>query len=475
MHDPNEQHDESAPENSNTIGVASMIESGDLAEAQMILGSRTGVKAAGIIRPGIKVPLSSCSPAQKAKYEELLEAGATFDEIDKALMALGKSTKSCLRPSNADHFTVREQDFRNPADADRLMKQYADPDGKLRSFPVWFTKGELSLAIPHNFRGFGTGGFVKFSSFYQGSDLRCRYVPASVQNPGRDDYQERPCPGLTDPEECADYKAKRCRFGGLYRCNVPGVSGIGEVIIPTNSWYGLGEAVSNLRRVRDVFGRFHGLHEKKPFLRVAKVQVKVRHEGKAGTQWVITVEPTVDMLELQAANDPEEVAARARSAMAMLRGPAPAPAAPRSQPAPAAAGPAPASQEADGLAFLEESHQESLREAAAANASRGPAPGEVTPEVEAAIAALKGLCAHAKVNIPWEHVAAWIVHEWGVTVPEVATVEQLRAAYGAIRTKVTADREEFVAYVADCHREANAPAQGDLFDDDMPEWGGEEG
>lgn len=454
----------------NTNGVASVLENGDLSEVQMILGSRTSVKPAGVIRPGIKCPLASCSPQQRAKYEEMLEDNASFDAIDQALLAMepkGSNKRTCLRPSNADHFTVRSADFRSPGDAERILRAYADPDGKVRRFPVWFAKGELPLVIPHNFRGFGTGGFVKFSSFYRGADLLCRYVPATVQNPGRDDYQERPCPGLTDPEECPDYKAKRCRFGGLYRCNVPVVSGIGEIIIPTNSWNGLAEAVGNLRRVREVFGRFHGLHNRAPFLQVAKVKTKVRHEGKLSEQWIITVEPTVPMLELAAANDPEEVAARARAAVAALRGPAPA--APRQAPPPATEPTAPAEEPEDLLA---DAHAAAMAEAESVLGPAAPAAGEVTPEVEQAVAAIKTRCEGPKVGLQWEHVAAWICREWKVVRPEAASLQQLREVFAEIQKRL-ADRAEFTATIADCFRMSQPAPELDSDDgfdpnDDVP-------
>lgn len=467
---PHREEETPPPEQSNTIGVATVLESGDLGEVQMILGDRHRVRPAGIVRPGIKVPTAGCSKEQLAKYEAMLAAGASFDAIDQELISMaGKTAKrSYLRPSNADHFTVRAEDFRNPADAQRLLDLYADEaDGKIRAFPVWFPKGEIAQCIPHNFRGFVGGGVIRYASFY-GEDgaLRCRWIDGDAwaklqkenRGPKRDDYAERHCPGLEEPEKCPDYKAKRCRFGGLYRCNVPGVSGIGEVIIPTNSWYGLGDAVANLRRVREVFGRIHGLFHGKPFLEVRKVQEEVRHEGQRGTQWIITVVPCVDMMELAAANEPGAIAGRALEALSMLSGPAPKPrpAVPRAPATPSP--PGPTLPEESSSAVLDAAHEAAMAEAEGA---LGPVAGEISPEVEAAVGKLRADCEAA--GMAWEHVVSWMAEGFRLRAPEVATLDQLGKVRAEIRKRWGEDRAEFLAEMADLHRthrEAEAPFGG---------------
>jgi hypothetical protein len=468
------------PEQSHTIGVATVLESGDLGDVQMILGDRRQVRPAGIIRPGIKVPTGACSKEQIAKYEAMLAEGASFDTIDQALISMaGKTAKrSYLRPSNADHFTVRAEDFRNPADAQRLLDLYADPaDGKLRAFPVWFPQGGIAQCIPHNFRGFVGGGIIRYASYYApDGELRCRWIDADAwakiqkesRGPKRADYAERHCPGdrnkENDPDLCPDYKAKRCRFGGLYRCNVPGVSGIGEVIIPTNSWYGLGDAVANLYRVQDVFGRIHGLFHGQPFLEARKVQEEVSHEGQRGLQWIITVMPSVDMMELAAANEPGQVAARARAALTMLGGPpthhhgdhGAKPGRPPPDPAPIRPAPAPPVATEDDL---ERAHQEAMAEGERVT---GPAAGEIAPEVEAAAAKLRADCEAA--GMPWDHISAWLAEGWGVRTPEVATLSQLGQVRSEIRKRWNGDRQAFLDEIADMFRTqlaAEVPFQGD--------------
>lgn len=424
--------EEELSESSNTIGVNSVLDAGDLAEVRMILGDRDRVKHAGVIRPGIKIPLQSCTKEQIATYHEMLDAGAGFGVIDKKLVEMrpkntqGRDARSWLRPANADHFTIRPEDFRRPGDAERLVRDYQDADGKVRRLPVWFALGEIHRVIPHNYRGFSGGGIVRFSSSYApDGNLRCRYLPQGAKVPGKDAYQERACPGLDDPQKCEDYKAKRCAFGGLIRCNVPGVSGVGEVIVPTQSWNGLGESIANLRRVRDVFGRFHGLFHGGPFLELVKVREMVRTaEGKRQEQWVIVVEPSVPIEELAAARE-QEGPERARAALAIF--------AQRSTPSrvgvpvsPPPAEPEPTEPETN------------------------LAPGEIDPKVEEAVAYIEKLASH--YGLPMAQVRVYASLEHGLVVLETAEVETLRGLAKTLKEKAKADLDDLRAVLADLSR-----------------------
>ncbi|MCK5615225.1 hypothetical protein KAR91_75880, partial [Candidatus Pacearchaeota archaeon] len=285
----------------NTNSIARIIDSGDENEIRMILGDRERIRHAGIVRPGIKIPKSTCSKAEKIKYEELYAQGIPFDEIDRQMSGEPKSSKSKLRPLNVDYFTVRECDFRSPADARFIMDNYADDDGKLRRIPCWFSLSELHLVIPHGFRAFGGGGVVRACSYYEGDNLMCRFVSKDVQNPKKDDWQTRPC----DSDNCEAYAKKRCKFGGLIKSHIPGLKGMGEIIVATTSWYGLADAVANLKRIAGVLGRFNGLFNNEPFLELCKVQERVKTpDGKHVNQYIVTIEPSVDLMELAQHCDP---------------------------------------------------------------------------------------------------------------------------------------------------------------------------
>ncbi|MCK5607580.1 hypothetical protein KAR91_37195 [Candidatus Pacearchaeota archaeon] len=308
---------ESTESGAHTPGVARVVADGDLEEIRTILGDRERIRYEGVIRPGIKIPLASCSAEQKKVYETMLADKYLFGDIETAMLKLEpqqSKKKSCLRPSNCDYFTVRENDFKSPDNARHILENYADEDGHVRRIPIWFPLGELHMVIPHNFRAFSKGG-IRAYSFYEGSELMCKHVPKDIKTPNKDDWKIRPC----EETSCAAYKSKACRFGGIFKVNVPGVRGMGQVIIPTNSWYGLGDAIANLNMVREVYGKFNGLFQGKPFLELCKVQEEVKVPGgQKQKQWIPTILPTVDMMELAQHCDPASIKARATSAHSLL-------------------------------------------------------------------------------------------------------------------------------------------------------------
>lgn len=312
----------------NTTAIRHLIEGGDLDAVKTILGDSCRIKHSGVIRPGIKVCLSSCTDKEKAIYAKMYAEGHSFDEIDQALGGnkpiegqQGKFTKSKLRPANCDYFTIRREDFKNPADADMINEKFADPDGRVRRIRIWFPIGDLHLIAPHGYRGFSGDGSVKCYSEFDGSGkLICHYIPTDEQMAAKKErrrpkYTTRPC----DHESCAAYEKKHCDFGGMIRFNIPGMRGMGEVIIPTTSIYGLRDAIANLKRVRDVFGRFFGLFQGEPFFELIKQQEEVKApDGSRQKQFVPTIEPCVDLMEL--ARHAEVKATRGAAAINMFNG-----------------------------------------------------------------------------------------------------------------------------------------------------------
>ena len=303
----------------NSTAIGHIIETGDLEEARSILGDRDTIRYAGIIRAGVKVPKNNCTPAEKTKFKELEAQGLPYDEIDRQIGGEPKTSKSKLFPTNVDYFVIRDCDFRRPGDAAYIREHFKDPDGKVRRLPIWLAVGDLEKVIPHNFRAFDGSGSVRCVSFYDGDTLKFRYVEKGLKKPKQEDWKILD----SDDEEVA---SKACgykvTFGGLYRVNIPGLRGLGEIVVPTRSWFGMGDAHAQLRRVRQLLGRFDGLLNGEPFLEICKVQEFVKDpEGKKVKQWLITIELAVDPMEL--AKHAEKTLVRGARALSLFNQVAP--------------------------------------------------------------------------------------------------------------------------------------------------------
>lgn len=312
------KHDEGLD---NTNSIASIVETGDLHEVAMILGTRERIRHAGVIRPGIKIPLGGCTDQQNALYTRMLDEGHGFESIDAELLKIapkGYTKKTCLRPSNSDYFTIRNEDFKRPADAEYIRKHYADADGKVRRIPCWMSMSDIEKVIPHNFRAFSAGG-LRCVSFYEDGRLKFRYLPKDFKGvPKATDWK------VLDSDD-EDKATAACgiavKFGGMYRVYVPGTRGAGEIICPTQSWNGLGESVGVLRRVRSILGRFDGLLNGNHFFELCKVAEMVKTpEGKKQMQWIVTLELAVDPMELARYAEPQAVADRSVRALSILTG-----------------------------------------------------------------------------------------------------------------------------------------------------------
>jgi hypothetical protein len=254
-----------------TTGVTREITNGNTEAAATLLGPVFMMPKAGVIRPGIKVLKKSCTEKDRQIYNSLLEKGATWDEIDRSI-GPDDNGKSKLIPSNADYFTIRSEDCRNADDAKRLHELYADRDGKIRSLPVWFSVNEWFNVIPHGLRAFGKQQGLRYFSEVEecrqngvtGFNRICKY-PLEIK-PGKRvyggrKYGQRPC----DPDNCQEYQSGVCNFGGVIRCHIPGVKGIGVWLIPTTSWYSLSNIKSTLEIVTGLTrGRIAGLVDNDP-------------------------------------------------------------------------------------------------------------------------------------------------------------------------------------------------------------------
>lgn len=304
-----------------TSAIALAVESEDLENVRMILGDRENIRPKGLIRAGVKVPKKACSETEIKLFKELEAKGLDYNEIDRKMGGEPKTARSKLTPRNVDHFIIRDNDFNNPADAQMVRSKYADPDGQVRRVPIWFKTSDISRVMPHSFKAYDAAENVRaYSSYDEEGNLVCQYVPKEIVNPKKEDWQKRPC----DPDVCSQVSAKKCCFGGWFRFSIPGLKGIGDIIAPTKSWYGLGNAMAVLKEVRKIQGRFDGLFQGETFMELVKVQELVKlPDGSKKNQWIITLDISIDPMEMVKQNDPKSTALRASAALRALVGDSP--------------------------------------------------------------------------------------------------------------------------------------------------------
>jgi hypothetical protein len=123
---------EGTTECNNTTSIARILEDGDeeyIAAISTLLFPEYRMPRSGVIRPGIMKPKNGSTDQDKARYETMLEEGATWDEIDRALGVDGKG-RSKLIPANVDYFSIRPRACLNPAHEKEIHRLYEDPDGK---------------------------------------------------------------------------------------------------------------------------------------------------------------------------------------------------------------------------------------------------------------------------------------------------------------------------------------------------------
>jgi len=303
--------------------VAGLIETGDTEDVQMLLGHKDRLRCGGIIRTGVKVPKSSCTDAEKKKFLELEAQGMGYEAIDAAIGGVSRSAKSKLVPRNANHFVVRANDFGRPSDAEYILNNFADPDSKVRSLPIWLSQDAIEKCVQNGFCAFNGGGQLVAASFYEGKELRVRYLPKDFKGGAvkKEDWKI----AKLDPDNPVDPAGRKLDFGAIFRFNVPGLKGFDEVVCISRSWFGASYSIALLRRVRSILGRFSGLLNGQPFLQLSKVAEEIRHDGKTVTQYIPVIELSIDPMELARYAEPQAVVARARNAMSALAGPRPAP------------------------------------------------------------------------------------------------------------------------------------------------------
>ncbi len=313
----------------NTTGIVSVL-NGDneamLAHVATLLGPKFNMPKAGVIRSGIMKLKNNATPQENTLYERMVSEGATWDEIEKAIGCDGYG-KSKLIPANVDYFTVRPGDCQNPKSAEEIYKLYADSDGKLRSFPVWFPVNEWWNIIPHSLRCFGQSG-IRFRSAFRENGRRVCEFPVEVEQGkkvfGGRPWGERPC----EPGTCKEYQDGGCKFGGTLQFYIPGIKGMGIWILPTTSWYSLVRIKSSLEAVADITGgRLARLFidGKTPFVirkvfdEISRIDLQTGKAVKQG-QWLIDIECQIDMFDLAMYAEEKTAIKRGQEAISILNG-----------------------------------------------------------------------------------------------------------------------------------------------------------
>jgi hypothetical protein len=138
---------------------------------------------------------------------------------------------------------------------------------------------------------------------------------------GGRDWVQKPC----IPEDCTDFQTKQCTFGGSIHCMIPGLKGMGVWIVPTTSWYSIKAVKNTLNLVwKATGGRIaHLLHEGETIFVLRKVRGKVSAIDKEGNtslkeQYLISLDVTIDPLELVKEFSPLRITRRGASALAAI-------------------------------------------------------------------------------------------------------------------------------------------------------------
>ena len=289
-----------------------------------VLGERQArIPVGGRIRAGVKVLTSAATKGPKGKqaqqiYDRGVRAGASWDDIEKALRDKCGFDRSPLTPRNVPYFTVRRSDFQVPETADAIMDQYAEPDEdgvpRLYRFPVIFATDNWQANMPHALKAYTRSELLYWSEYDQDGTRRC-YTRAQVQVDQRNrrakahrPYGGRPVVlrqdngGVCDPNSCPEYQNRQCTLSGSLLFFIPGVPGTSAIELPTTSFYALQQARQKMEMVAFLRGgRISGTHQGAPIFFITKTQQEVPmidpETGKAKRvrQYLVTLEADIDM------------------------------------------------------------------------------------------------------------------------------------------------------------------------------------
>ncbi|MET3135198.1 hypothetical protein AAKU55_005506 [Oxalobacteraceae bacterium GrIS 1.11] len=305
------------------------------------------IATGGKIRAGIKVLTKKAAENPQAQeiYDRGVAAGQSFEQIERSIGEALPNLKTPLVPRNVAWFTVRGQDFPNPAIASQILDAYGEErdDGvrRLYRFPVVFPSDMWQAVMPHELVAWGASEKKFWSEYAPDGRVRyCKcYAPAPMGDTGRRVVRvfggrkttlRSENGGLCDPESCAEYQQRQCNLSGRFIFFVPGIKSISAFELHTNSFYAMNAAIQKFETIAFMRGgRISGFLDNKrtPFYLTKKL-MEVAHIDEAGRavrvrQWIIELEAPIDVTALLRAHDDEETAiVNAQSASRILEGPA---------------------------------------------------------------------------------------------------------------------------------------------------------
>jgi len=306
----------------------------DSASPPTVLGNApTRIPIGGKIRAGIKVltAKAAAQPRAKSLYEQGVAAGQSFEQIERAITEALPQLKNPLAPRNVAWFTVRPQDFPNPAIAQQIVDAYAEDRGEglhLYRFPVVFPSDHWQTVMPHELAAWATHEKRYWSEYSPDGRVRRCMTHAAVPVDdtgrrtirifgGRKTVAREANGGLCDPERCPEYQQRQCNLSGRFLFFIPGIRSISAFELPTNSFYAMNGAIQKFDAVGFLRGgRISGfLDRQHATFFLTKKLMEVAHideHGKAVRvpQWIIELEAPVDVTALLREREDEDAVLR---------------------------------------------------------------------------------------------------------------------------------------------------------------------
>lgn len=310
-----------------------------------LLGQRQPrIPTAGKIRAGIKVlsKTAANNPTIKALYDDGVASHATFEEIEQKIIAAFPDVKNPLIPKNVAWFTVRPNDFPNPAIAEHILNTYAEDRGdgvaRLYRFPVMFPADRWQTVMPHElvcwarnekryWSEYGADGHIRYCKMHAPTriDERTRRV---VRPFGGRTAQLRPeNDGRCDPEICPEFQNRQCNLSGRFIFYIPGIKSLDAFELHTNSFYALSRAVERFETIAFLRGgRLAGFLDRQhtPFFLTKQLREVSHLDPKTGqpvrsAHWIIELEAPVDISALLIEHDRDTTIELAEDAVRTLQ------------------------------------------------------------------------------------------------------------------------------------------------------------
>ncbi len=310
-----------------------------------ILGQgQVRIPTGGKIRAGIKVLTKKAAEHSTAKniYDRGIAENKSFEDIERAISQAVPELKTPLVPKNVAWFTVRAQDFPNPAIAGQILDAFGEDRGdgvkRLYRFPVIFPADRWQTVMPHELVAWGANE-KKFWSEY-GPDGRVRYCKCYAPVPmddsgkrairifgGRKTILREENGGICNPESCYEFQNRKCNLSGRFLFFIPGIKSIDAFELHTNSFYAMSRAIEQFETLSFLRGgRISGfLDDKRTPFYITKKLREVPHideDGKAvrTAHWIIELEAPIDVTALLRGSDDETALLNANGAAHILEG-----------------------------------------------------------------------------------------------------------------------------------------------------------